>query len=216
MSNNDNIELSSQIHLSTNTSLSELSSLMKPNKKTKYDIEMNKVDIQEEPHKKYGHLRSFKFKDGDPQIVFGPLFPLCFIFNLLFPLYSLYYLYNTVHYLYYLLGIIVALFQISTFTYTSTINPGLPKAEYDAIVYQDKSNNYRQCKDCRMWINTEEGTQHCKVCNICIEGYDHHCGLMNICIGKHNLKAFYLYVLGSFLMVGFFVIGFLGHSTKKE
>ena len=115
MSNNDNIELSSQIHLSTNTSLSELSSLMKPNKKTKYDIEMNKVDIQEESHKKYGHLQSFKFKDGDPQIVFGPLFPLCFILNLLFPLYSLYYLYNTVHYLYYSLGIIVALFQISSF-----------------------------------------------------------------------------------------------------
>ena len=92
------------------------------------------------------------------------------------------------------------------------MNPGLPLTEYDKIIYEDKSNEYRQCKDCKMWICTLEGTQHCKICNVCIEGYDHHCNLMGTCVGKNNLKVFYLYVLGCFLMVGYFVVGFLSHK----
>lgn len=101
------------------------------------------------------------------------------------------------------------------FTITSISNPGLPKKEYETLIYEDNSKNFRQCKDCKLWISTDEGSQHCKICKVCVEGYDHHCSLMNICIGKNNVKEFYLYVLGSFVLGGYFVIGFLIKKTNN-
>mgnify|MGYP003295712785 CR=1 FL=1 len=80
-------------------------------------------------------------------------------------------------------------------------------------IYDDNKNSFRQCKDCKLWINTIEGTQHCNICNVCIEGYDHHCSWMNTCIGKGNLKYFYLYVLGTAIFIIYFVISFLSHSN---
>ena len=210
---NNDTELTSSIHLSSISTSTELSSLIKPNKqKSKDDIEHNTISIPSPPKRNYGYLIVLKYKNDNPYIVVSPCFPVLFIFNLMFPFFYFYYLFKTINIFLYLLGIGVALFQIATFTIASIMNPGLPLTEYDKILYEDKSNEYRQCKDCKMWICTLEGTQHCKICNVCIEGYDHHCNLMGTCVGKNNLKVFYLYVLGCFLMVGYFVIGFLSHK----
>ena len=88
-----------------------------------------------------------------------------------------------------MLGFIIGLIQIILYTFSGILNPGLPKLEYEKLIYEDVSNkNFRQCKDCKFWINTEFSTQHCNECNVCIEGYDHHCNTLNLCIGKDNLK----------------------------
>ena len=214
----NNFQLNSLATVTTLSSLTpnEGTNLVKNNDtniKVNNENENTKINY---PIKKYGRLITFHYINGDPQYALGKMFPLCFIFNCFFPIYAMYFLHGTVNYFYYLIGLPVAFFQIFMFTYTSITNPGLPKYEYENLIYDDKTNNFRQCKDCKFWISTDEGTQHCKICNICIEGYDHHCGLMNICIGKNNLKSFYLYVLGSVLMMGYFVIGFLIHTKKAQ
>ena len=171
----------------------------------------NKIIIQ-----RYGRLISIKYKEGEAKIVFGELFPFCFFFNLIFPLYILIYLYKRVFFFYYVLGIIIIFAQIIFFTLTATSNPGLPKENYENLFFEVKENkHYRKCKDCKFWIDTDEGTQHCYKCKICIEGFDHHCGLMNLCIGKNNLKLFYIYILLSFIMFIYYILGFLIHKDVK-
>lgn len=67
-------------------------------------------------------------------------------------------------------GIIICAVQIISYIYTVVVNPGLPKQEYERLIFEDESKNFRQCKDCKLWINTEERTFHCYECEVCIEG----------------------------------------------
>ncbi len=42
------------------------------------------------------------------------------------------------------------------------------------------------CRTCL--IVRAPGISHCKICNSCIERYDHHCPWVGNCIGKNNYK----------------------------
>ena len=207
---NEKKHLTNEIKLSSLQTVDESLKFIKSNTKGIYDIEMNKNTIPKKIKRKYGKLIVLYQKDEDPIYVMGELFPFCFIFNLIFIGALFYYLCGKVYKFYIILGFIIGIIQIVLFTLSGILNPGLPKLEYEKLIYEDVSNkNFRQCKDCKFWINTEFSTQHCNECNICIEGYDHHCCTLNLCIGKDNLKIFYFYILTSFIYVIFFVIGFL-------
>ena len=207
---NEKKHLTNEIKLSSLQTVDESLKFIKSNTKGIYDIEMNKNTIPKKIKRKYGKLIVLYQKDEDPIYVMGELFPFCFIFNLIFIGALFYYLCGKVYKFYIILGFIIGIIQIVLFTLSGILNPGLPKLEYEKLIYEDVSNkNFRQCKDCKFWINTEFSTQHCNECNICIEGYDHHCCTLNLCIGKNNLKIFYFYILTSFIYVIFFIIGFL-------
>ena len=207
---NEKNNLKNEIKLSSLQPVDESLKFIKSNIKGIYDIEMNKNTIPKKIKRKYGKLIVLYQKDEDPIYVMGELFPFCFIFNLIFIISIIYYLYGKVYKFYIILGFIIGIIQIFLYTLSGILNPGLPKLEYEKLIYEDVSNkNFRQCKDCKFWINTEFSTQHCNECNICIEGYDHHCCTLNLCIGKNNLKIFYFYILTSFIYVIFFIIGFL-------
>lgn len=60
--------------------------------------------------------------------------------------------------------------QVFFFLLTSLGNPGLPKASYEIEALESQDKNFRQCKDCKLWINTDVRTFHCSFCGICIEG----------------------------------------------
>jgi len=82
----------------------------------------------------------------------------------------MYFLWDRIHWTVKGIGIVIILLQNALYLFTSLSNPGLPKASYQIEVYEDLTRNFRQCKDCKLWINTEERTFHCHDCGICIEG----------------------------------------------
>ena len=154
--------------------------------------------------KKIGKLIILYENEQGIKYVMGPLFPFFFIINLLVNIFILKEVYNNIPIIFRMIGTIINFIQIFLFISSSTKNPGLPLKEYSTLIYEEENKNaknFRQCKDCKLWINTDELTIHCRKCQICIEGYDHHCDCMNICIGKNNLKSFYFLILVSFLLI---------------
>jgi len=80
------------------------------------------------------------------------------------------FLWDKIHWFNQILGVFIVLMQAVFFLATSLSNPGLPKASYELKSYESENKIYRQCQECKLWINTEERTYHCDFCGICIEG----------------------------------------------
>ena len=159
--------------------------------------------------KKIGKLIILYENEQGIKYVMGPLFPLSFLINLLVNIFIIKVVYKNIPIIFRMLGTLINIAQIYFLIISSTMNPGLPLKEYNTLIYEEENKNaknYRQCKDCKLWINTDEKTIHCRKCKICIEGYDHHCDCMNICIGKNNLKSFYIMILASFVLILYSII----------
>ena len=58
-----------------------------------------------------------------------------------------------------------------------------------------RGRKYKQkfCQTCMIYRPL--GCSHCKICDVCIERYDHHCPWVGNCIGRNNYNIFYFYVL---------------------
>ena len=159
--------------------------------------------------KQIGNLIILSENEQGIKYVMGPLFPIMLIINLSVNIFILLVVYANIPKIFKMIGTIINFLQIFLFVSSSTKNPGLPLKEYNNLVYEEEnrnSKNFRQCKDCKLWINTDEKTIHCRKCQICIEGYDHHCDCMNICIGKNNLKSFYILILISFILIVYSIL----------
>ena len=159
--------------------------------------------------KKIGKLIILYENEQGIKYVMGPLFPLSFLINLLVNIFIIKVVYKNIPIIFRMIGTLINIAQIYFLIISSTMNPGLPLKEYNTLIYEEENKNaknYRQCKDCKLWINTDEKTIHCRKCKICIEGYDHHCDCMNICIGKNNLKSFYIMILASFVLILYSII----------
>ena len=154
--------------------------------------------------KKIGKLIILYENEQGIQYVMGPLFPFSFLINLLANIFIIKVVYKNIPIIFNMFGTLINIAQMYFLIISSTRNPGLPLKEYNTLIYEEENKNaknFRQCKDCKLWINTDEKTIHCRKCQICIEGYDHHCDCMNICIGKNNLKTFYILILVSFILI---------------
>ena len=44
-------------------------------------------------------------------------------------------------------------------------------------------------------LYSHTSAKHCKVCDKCINGFDHHCKWLNTCIGTRNYRYMYMYEL---------------------
>ena len=184
-------------------------SLTVQNNDNENNIKMNEKEIKEIKtnffnFKKIGNLIIISQDEKEIKYIMGPIFPLLLILNISANIFIQIIVFKKIPIIFKLLGSIMNLLQIYFFIISSTKNPGLPSKEYEKLVYEEENKtakNFRKCKDCKLWINTDEKTIHCKKCDICIEGYDHHCDCINICVGKKNIKNFYLLILTSFLLI---------------
>ena len=182
------------------------------------NIIMNEKEIKEIKKnffklKKIGNLIIISEDEKEIKYVIGPLFPLLFILDLSSNIFLQIFVFKNIPSIFKTIGSILNILQIYFFIITSSKNPGLPNKEYEKIIYEEKNKtakNFRKCKDCKLWINTDEKTIHCKKCDICIEGYDHHCDCINICVGKKNIKNFYFLILISFLIIIYSIFIYMG------
>ena len=202
------IKTNNKVIINETNSVNDIS-LTVQNNDNENNIIMNEKEIKQIKtnffnFKKIGNLIIISQDEKEIKYIMGPIFPLLLILNISANIFIQIIVFKKIPIIFKILGSILNFLQIYFFIISSTKNPGLPSKEYEKLVYEEENKtakNFRKCKDCKLWINTDEKTIHCKKCDICIEGYDHHCDCINICVGKKNIKNFYLLILTSFLLI---------------
>lgn len=198
--------------------------------KTQNELKINKDNLeynidnnQENPHKKKGILNNrkpyyfymklgnthtfFGDKDASPLIVIGPHWPMyvgCCAFITLAFLFFFRHFWVYMNIVFKLIGIIIFITFFLSYSYTSLMNPGIPKYDENAILGKPREN-YRFCGQCCVWVSLEENACHCFECNVCYEGYDHHCPWTGKCIAKNNVKYFYTFIVSILCIFCYFV-----------
>ena len=202
------IKTNNKVIINETNSVNDIS-LTVQNNDNENNIIMNEKEIKEIKtnffnFKKIGNLIIISQDEKEIKYIMGPILPILLILNISANIFIQIIVFKKIPIIFKILGSILNFLQIYFFIISSTKNPGLPSKEYEKLVYEEENKtakNFRKCKDCKLWINTDEKTIHCKKCDICIEGYDHHCDCINICVGKKNIKNFYLLILTSFLLI---------------
>ena len=211
------IKSNNKITITESNSINDIS-LTVQNNDNENNIKMNEEEIKQiKPNffnlKKIGNLIIISEDEKEIKYIMGPMFPLLLILNISANIFIQLFVFKKIPIIFKTIGSIMNLVQIYFFIISSIKNPGLPSKDYEKLVYEEENKtakNFRKCKDCKLWINTDEKTIHCKKCGICIEGYDHHCDCINICVGKKNLKNFYILILCSFLLIVYSIFIYMG------
>ena len=211
------IKSNNKITITESNSINDIS-LTVQNNDNENNIKMNEEEIKQiKPNffnlKKIGNLIIISEDEKEIKYIMGAMFPILLILNISANIFLQIFVFKKIPIIFKTIGSIMNLVQIYFFIITSIKNPGLPSKDYEKLVYEEENKtakNFRKCKDCKLWINTDEKTIHCKKCGICIEGYDHHCDCINICVGKKNLKNFYILILCSFLLIVYSIFIYMG------
>ena len=211
------IKSNNKITITESNSINDIS-LTVQNNDNENNIKMNEEEIKQiKPNffnlKKIGNLIIISEDEKEIKYIMGPMFPILLFLNISANIFLQIFVFKKIPIIFKTIGSIMNLVQIYFFIITSIKNPGLPSKDYEKLVYEEENKtakNFRKCKDCKLWINTDEKTIHCKKCGICIEGYDHHCDCINICVGKKNLKNFYILILCSFLLIVYSIFIYMG------
>lgn len=59
-------------------------------------------------------------------------------------------------------------------------------------------------------------TKHCKLCDVCIEEYDHHCLFLNRCVGRRNHRIFLIFILSMLIAHLLFVATATSYLYDKK
>jgi hypothetical protein len=112
------------------------------------------------------------------------------------------------------LGLFISTTQNLSYLYTGIANPGLSK-NYACDYY---ATYRRYCTKCKIYYDRNTSF-HCNYCDICIYNHDHHCPWTGKCIGGSNLKAFYIFVVFTFLLMFYFFFAVIfslpTHNRRK-
>jgi len=126
--------------------------------------------------------------------------------------------YNLIYVLY-----TIIFLSLYSFYLCSISDPGIIKKKnisslkqkypYDFLFNSDKP----ECKKCHFpKINR---SKHCRVCDKCIEKFDHHCIWINNCVGAKNFRYFFYFLLIHWILVtyaGILVIIIFYYEIKEK
>lgn len=73
------------------------------------------------------------------------------------------------------------------------------------------------CATCK--VPSFPGRQHCSVCEVCIDGFDHHCPFAGKCIGQGNKRLFACFVgslYGAVLGIVLWAVFVAKHPSGRE
>jgi hypothetical protein len=173
------------------------------------EVKIYNSEIKNLPKLIYGKYITFYYKNSDPIFAIGPDWPyfiILFSLNIGFDIFILSMIWEHSFLSIRIMGIIMCLFQLLSYCAASIINPGLPKARYEYYATHPHKGNYKKCRECNLWINLDRDTYHCYDCQCCVEGYDHHCPWTTKCVGRGNLYLFYIMLISTFMLFGFFIL----------
>ena len=71
--------------------------------------------------------------------------------------------------------------------------PLLKKRTKKQYILRGRKYKIKFCHTCLIYRPL--GCSHCKICNVCVEKYDHHCPWVGNCIGGNNYRFFYFFVM---------------------
>ena len=153
--------------------------------------------------------KSFGFfydQNDDPLVIVGPQWHYCIflliISTLAFAFIYRYFNNNSTTFIKISDWIIFGIWALS-YIYICIKNPGYPQMSTESI-RGTKEMSY--CDKCEIWHKPTSNTIHCEICDICIEGYTHHCFIIGHCIGINNKKAFYFFLIISFIFPIYLII----------
>lgn len=153
--------------------------------------------------------KSFGFffdKNDDPLVIIGPQWYYCIslfiISTLVFIFIYNYFNSNSTTFIKISDWLLYGIWAIS-YIYICTKNPGYPQMSTESI-RGNREMSY--CDKCEIWHKPTSNTIHCEICDICIEGYTHHSFLIGHCIGINNKKAFYFFLIISFIFPIYLII----------
>ena len=189
------------------------------------EVKIYNSEIKNLPKLIYGKYITFYYKNSDPIFAIGPDWPyfiILFSLNIGFDIFILSMIWEHSFLSIRIMGIIMCLFQLFSYCAASIINPGLPKARYEYYATHPHKGNYKKCRECNLWINVDKDTYHCYDCQCCVEGYDHHCPWTTKCVGRGNLYLFYIMLISTFMLFGYFIVSvvlmsiYVSNNNKKK
>ena len=101
-----------------------------------------------------------------------------------------------------------------TFMISSCSNPGRLKKDYTLLHLLENFHPSDICPRCE--VLTTPRSQHCNICNQCVQNWDHHCPWINNCVGVRNHGAFFFHLLFVFLLFGFYIEPPITHTFYSD
>jgi len=122
------------------------------------------------------------------------------------------YISNNLSHLYFYIDLPILLIVLLSFFTACLMDPGyIPKAfleetnqeingEYPQHIYKSINAITIQCSYCQTCqFYRPPRASHCKICNRCVNHFDHHCNWVGNCIGIRNYRIFFIFVCSLFL-----------------
>ncbi|XP_063718397.1 palmitoyltransferase ZDHHC9-like isoform X2 [Symsagittifera roscoffensis] len=98
---------------------------------------------------------------------------------------------------------------------TVAVNSKRKGKEYEptVVVIGGVDVEIKWCSTCRLWRPPR--ASHCRICDNCIEMFDHHCAYMGNCIGRRNYRFFYMYLLSMSILLVYDLVFSLYHLVHS-